>query len=212
MSLLSAEEIEDYTPEMVDVMKRAAREAIAGELADLKAENKRLHAELSGVTTQIDTSAKSSIYATLDSEVPNWREINESSEFLGWLTEPDMFSGELRQSLLRQAFDANDTARVIRFFKAYLNEDAAVAPAVPNEPEPATPVTPKIDMKSMVAPGKPKHGGAPSDQADTRVFTQREISEFYKSVQLGKFPGTEADKLKMERAIIKAANEGRVQQ
>lgn len=210
VSLISAEEREDYGSEMIDVMKRAAREAVADEMADLKAENARLHGELAGVSNQINTSAKSNIYATLDSEVPNWRDINEDESFLIWLAEPDLFSGKQRQDLLKQAFDANDTARVVRFFRAYLSEDAAVAPAPATEPAPAAPVAPKVDVKSMVAPGKPKQGGAPSDQADTRVFTQQEIKDFYKSVQLGKFPGTEADKRRMEAAIIRAANEGRV--
>lgn len=208
--LISKDEIDDYGPEMIDVMKRAAREAVADEIAALKAENLKLHSELNGVSSQVDTSAKSSIYVTLDTEVPNWREVNQNDDFLMWLAEPDLFSGQQRQTLLEQAFNENDTARVIRFFKAYLNEDAAVAPATPQQAV-AEPVAPKVDMRSMVAPGKPKTGGAPGDQTDTRVFTQKEINDFYRSVQLGKFPGTEADKKKMETSIIKAANEGRVQ-
>jgi hypothetical protein len=210
LSLLSAEEIEDYGSDMITVMKKAAREAVANEVAELRAENLSLRSQISGVTTQIDTSAKNSIYGTLDSEVSNWREINQSDDFLVWLNEPDLFSGKMRQDLLTQAFEDSDAARVVRFFKAYLNEDAAVAPVVTNEPVTTEPVTPKVDMKSMVAPGKPKVGGAPGDQTDTRIFTSKEINDFYRSVQLGKFPGTDADKTRMEKAIVKAANEGRV--
>lgn len=209
-SSVTAEDVEDYGSDLIDMVKRAAHEEISPQLAKLEAENAQLRNQLTGVTSNIDARAKGDVYGTLATEVANWEQINNSDEFLFWLAQQDPFSGERRHDLLTQAFKTNDSARVVTFFKAFLSEDTAVTPPQPAAATPAAPVQPKVDLVSMAAPGRAQAAGQPSNQADTRTYTRAEIQAHYKSVQLGKFTGTQADKTRIEKDFVTAANEGRV--
>jgi len=209
--LITEDDVEDYGADLIGMVKRAAQEAVSPELAKLQTENEQLRNQISGVTTTISTRAKEDIYSTLATQVPNWQEINKSEDYLFWLAQRDPFSGERRHDLLTQAFEANDSARVINFFKAFLNEDMTVTPPKPAADDTPAPVAPKIDLVSMAAPGRAQAPGKPNNQTDTRVYSRAEISAHYKAVQTGKFGGTDADKNRIEKAFIKAANEGRVQ-
>ena len=206
---ITDDDVEDYGSDLIGMVKRAAHEELSPAMAKLTEENQALRDQIAGVTTSIDTRAKGDVYGTLAKEVTDWEAINNSDEFLFWLAQRDPFSGERRHDLLTQAFQKNDSARVVNFFNAYLNENMTVAPPTPAADTPA-PVTPKVDLVSMAAPGRAQAGGPPSNQADTRTYTRAEIAAHYKLVQTGKFPGTDAEKVRIEKAFVQAANEGRV--
>lgn len=207
--LLTSEDVESYGSDLIGMVKRAAAEELSPELKKLRTENEQLRNQISGVTTTINTSAKEGVYSTLDTQVPNWEATNNSEEFIFWLAQKDPFSGTRRHDLLTQAFSNNDSARVINFFNAYLNENTAVQPPQPAAGNSA-PVQAKVDLVSMAAPGRAQSGATPSNQADERRYSKAEIADFYKTVQLGKFKGTDADKKRIEKSYINAANAGRV--
>jgi hypothetical protein len=62
------------------------------------------------------------VYSILDQEIPNWKEINVSEGFLNGLNSVDVFSGAMKNVLLRQAFNSSDASRVLAFFNGYLAE------------------------------------------------------------------------------------------
>jgi len=206
---LTSGDVEDYGSDLIDMVKRAAHDEISPELAKLRDENERLRTQMTGVTSNIDAKAKGDVFGTLVKAVPNWEQINESEDFLFWLAQQDTFSGTRRHDLLTQAFGENDSARVISFFNAFLNENMTVTPPEPAA-TPVAPVQPKVDLMSMAAPGRAPSAGQPSNQADTRVYSRAEIQAHYTAVQTGKFSGSAADKKRIEQAFVTAANEGRV--
>jgi hypothetical protein len=62
-----------------------------------------------------------SLYAALDTAVPNWRIVNEDQKFLEWLDETEPYAGETWGRLLKAAFESDDEKRVEAIFKAYLD-------------------------------------------------------------------------------------------
>ncbi len=213
-SLLSDEDIEDYGEDLIDVIKRAAKEELLPELDRLREENRMLKEQVSTVSTSLVESERDKLVRVLTEQVPNWEEINTNDDFLQWLNEQDAFSGARRHDMLLQAFEENDAARVVAFFKGFIKENKAFdrtseagrTPAESNRGQP------KVDMESLVAPGKPSGGEATtsSAQENERVWTQSDIAAFYSAVRRGAYRGKESEKRAIEQQIIKAANEGRV--
>lgn len=204
--LLKDEEIEDYGSDMIDVVKRAAREEFMPLITQLQTDNTRLKELLGGMSKSVTGDAREKLYDNMTKEVPNWEEINRSNGFLDWLDGTDTFSGTQRGSLLTQAFDKNDTARVMAFFKSYLNENAIVSTVAPVVP----PAEPKVDLMSMAAPGTARTQTPQRAQAEKSVYTHAGIAAFYRDVQVGKFKGREEEQRAIEQDILIAPSEGRI--
>ena len=205
--LLNDTEIEEYGSDMIDVVKRAAREEFMPLITQLQEENTRLTDILGNVSENVVIDARDNMLRTLDLEIPNWRELNTDSAFLAWLEGIDAFAGEQRKTLLTQASGESDTARVMAFFKGYLDENAVTVTA----PQTTAPIEPKVDMMSMAAPGTVSTGAQiQSAHSDKRVYTQADIAAFYRSVQKGEFKGRDAEKAAIEQDIYTAGPEGRI--
>jgi hypothetical protein len=211
--LLKDEEIEEFGPDLVDVIRRAAREEFLPELDSLRTENAQLKGEVGTVTQNLSASARQHVYDRLSEQVSNWNELNSDADFLVWLNQNDPYAGRTRNELLQAAFESNDAERVVAFFKGYLNElNATVTPstqAVPvNTPAPA-----KVAVDTLVAPGSPgtvAGTGSAAQEANTRIWTQAQISKFYRDVQKGAYRGKDSEKEQIEREIVQAINEHRI--
>lgn len=211
LHLLKPQEIADYGEDLIDVMKRAAREAVSGELTKLERENKRLHEQLSLVQNGVTQQARTGVYGVLQDKVPNWQELNTDPEFLHWLEQRDIYSGVPRGQLLREAFEDNDSARVVAFFESFVKERQTVTPDQAPQAQPAQQGRqPAVAMDTMVAPGKPRGGAAQAQENQKRVWTQAEIHAFYQNVHKGKYRGREKDQRAIEQDIIAATKEGRI--
>lgn len=216
--LVTEEEIADWGPEMTDYFRRLATEQYAGDLEELRAENRKLQnqnlqLQKSVGTVEADRSAdgRSRLLAALAEQVPDWQEINVSPDFLNWLDSSDAFSGRSRHELLLEAYEGNDTPRVAAFFKSFKRDKAVVSEA---PKAPAAPAQPTVRLDTLVAPGKaPSTTTQPSSDAgnDQKVWGQSEIQQFYRDVQRGVYRGKDAEKTRIEAAIVKAGREGRVQ-
>ena len=206
---LKEDEIMDYGEDLIDVIKRAAKEEFEPVITRLRKENEQLRSQVGGVTSNIKQSARQKLLDGMDRQAPGWREINKSQDFVAWLAGTDPFSGQRRHDLLIQAFEANDEARTLAFFKSYQNEHAAVTRDT-SQPE-SSARKPKLDMETMVSPGSPKTTGATrAQEGSERIWSQREISRFYDDVTAGKYRSRPKDKARIEAEIIRAANTGRV--
>lgn len=209
--LLKDEEISEYGADLIEVMRKAAREEFGGELEEVRAENARLKEQLGGVSNHAAETAQNIVYTTLDAQVPNWKELNGDQGFLAWLAENDIYAGSSRHLLLQQAFKEHDAARVVSFFKGYLNEHAAITPTGEETPTPATQErAPTVDMSQIAAPGKPRVGGGVSTQDGKRIWRQAEIKAFYADVRRGKYSHDPKTKASLEADIIAAGPEGRI--
>lgn len=222
--LISQEEIDQFGPDLIDLVNRVAKQAVAPYVDQRVGEVKKdLRQVGESVASQQETMAKSArekLFERLDSSVEGWRTINKQAEFVGWLNQVDEFSGQPRGVLLRAAFDKNDADRVVKFFKGFQKEHAvetsdpeADAPAA-NEAAPAQ--ESQQSLETLVAPGTPKTGstGAQEGSGKGRIWTRKAISDFY--VQKNEFikanPNRDIPKrmVQLEEDLFMAQRENRI--
>ena len=207
---LRPEEIEDYGADMIDVVKRAAREEFEPMIGTLREENERLRQLLGGVQQQSVMNVRERMLGQLDEAVPKWRELNQHPEFLGWLENLDAYSGERRLDMLRQAFDKNNTARVVAFFKGFLNENAAFS----TSREPGSNAAPQVGLDTLVAPGRVSGDSQNRAQEGQpgHTWTQNEIQEFYRDVNRGTYRNNPDQRSRLENDIFLAQHENRIRE
>jgi hypothetical protein len=214
---LTDADVKEYGHDVIDLAKRAAKEAIEPELLALREENKHLK-QLNSET------AHNVVIEMLSDAVPNWAEINKDPKFKAWMRSEDFYSGRIRQEMLNEAAAAHNARRVIAFYKGFLTEQKATGhvpdPQTP-APAPAPAAAPTeerkaaIDLKTLAAPGKPRpsSGGDPATAStpDSKpIITRAQIKGFYDSVRRGDYNGRKDDYNRDQAIIFSAQAEGRI--
>lgn len=202
------DDVQTYGPELLDFVTRAARDAIAPDL-------QQVTQQVRNTSQRVTQTAQSGLYATLDAEVPTWREINTSQRFKAWCRSPDVYSGVLRGKLLNDAFNAANAPRVAAFFQGFLDEEQATGQLTAPQQEPQAQPVPRqaaVPLESLAAPGraKPASGDNAATAAEKPVFTRLQVSAFYTAVRQGHYNGRDADKARDEAAIFAAQKDGRI--
>lgn len=210
----TAEEIEDYGTDLLDIMGRKAREIAQKEFLPqvdaLKVEVANLGRQI-GVTGQrVEKQEQNEVFAMLDREVKDWRKINIDPRFNEWLDQADPFTGQTRKELMLRAFDTKHAPRVQAFFDSFLKENAAVTPIPTVDPTGQVGRTATLDLEDYVAPGTPKSSGQSGAPKEKRVWTSKEIGQFFSGVQKGHYKKRPEDKARIEADIVAATREGRV--
>jgi hypothetical protein len=208
--LITTEEEADYGADLLKVVGKKAKDELNPELNALKSKITDLEGRISNVGGYVAKSARESMESSLDEQCPTWREVNFMPEFKEWLQLPDLYSGAIRHSLLKAAYEQNNTPRTLAFFKGFLAEEAATAPAGQQPDLSAAPPAPaKVSLESLAAPGRAKTAAA-TTPTEKPTFTRPDIAKFYVDVRAGKYRGKEAEKDAFERQIFAAQAEGRI--
>lgn len=206
MALLTPEDKQNYGSDLIEVVQRAALDVVQPRLSHVEQENQQLRQRLA-------LEAQNRVFQTLDVDIPNWREINDSDRFKQWCRLPDLYSGVLRGRLMNDAFRAGNTARVIAFFRGFLSEEVVTGQTPAPQPLAPQPVrTAAVPLESLAAPGRanPATGGNTVVAADKPIITRAQISQFYSQEGRAKYAGREADRKADEAMIFLAQREGRV--
>jgi hypothetical protein len=122
ITMITAQDRENYGDELIDMSRCAAVEALSPEL-------QRLHVENQNLRAMAARSQHAEIERALDAQVPSWRSIYSDPQFAAWLALPDPMSGGIRSALMRNAVSNGDSGRVIAFYKGFLAEAGHHAPA-----------------------------------------------------------------------------------
>jgi hypothetical protein len=152
-------------------------------------------------------TAREKMYATLNERCPSWEQINTNQDFISWLGLPDAFSGVIRHTLLNQAFEANDTLRVLKFFDGFLAEEAVTAPAAV-QPDPVPGMVPKVPLETFAAPGRAK--STATTPVEKPIITRADITRFYTDKAAGRYRGRDDEAARIDAEIITAGREGRI--
>lgn len=211
--LVTEDEERDYGVDLLGVVGKKAREEFMPVVSALEDQIKSLKSQLDGVNTQNSRSAADKMYDTLDREVPKWQELNNNPDFISWLGLPDPYSGVIRHELLKTAHERRSAPQVLAFFRGFLAEEAATAPALSVTPEiraQEPPRAPKIPLESLAAPGRAKSAAADSAPTEKPIITRADIAGFYADKNSGKYRGREAEMNRIEAIIFEAQREGRI--
>lgn len=204
---------EEYGDELIDLIRRAALDAIGTHFAAIRARLDRLEKSLDDVGTKATTAAKTSeeiaaerFYSELTRAVPDWEAINSSQEWLTWLGERDLITGVRRDALLQDAHAHLDTKRVAAIFMAFKRDTGKLDTASGGAKSGGA----RIDPKTLVSPSSaasPQPTGQPN-QKKGKVWTEREIAQVYDDYAKGKI--TKAAFKQLESDIYTALADGRV--
>lgn len=193
-SYLTERDSETYGEDMVDLVRRGAREEsarFASEAANLKSQVEDLRKQMSYQAQMAAAQREEAFYATLGSEVPNWEAQNTDQGFLNWLEQADPIYGFQRNEALQRAFEAKDAHRVAAIFLEY--QQVAQRSSNPL----ARQVNPKSSRASV------DHQGGPA-----RTWTQRDIAAFYDAWRRREV--TDEQAAQIEKEIQDAVAAGRV--
>lgn len=205
--LLTDADVQNYGPELLDVVQRAAKEAVSPDLSRVEQENQRLRAEVA-------QTKRAGVYEALDAQLPNWRQINNSPRFKQWLRLPDLYSGRVRIEMLNEALQAAQTPRVLQFFKGFIGDEEATG-QVSTDPQSQAgdnpPRTAAVPLEALAAPGKARPAtGNTQLPADKPRYSRDQIKWFYSQQGRQSYVGRDQDRAHDEQAIFAAQREGRV--
>lgn len=216
---LTQDEIDQFGPDLIDIIRRVAKAetgvVLDEQLKPVRESVKQVKEKVAPEPLNEVESARKQMLVDLGTAVPDWEKQNEDPEFLKWLDGEDPITGRVRMAELADAYEQNDTETVVELFKGFQKENAVVIPK--DEPSDETPEeTPEQPLEELVAPGTPKTGsaGAQNESGSKKVWTQKEIKEFYayKNEFIKKNPEKELPEkvILAERDIFKAQHEGRI--
>ena len=225
LPMITDKEREDYGADLIEIMKRAAVEAVLPMLKPIAQTVGQVQARVETTENETGKQFLQRMHGSMNNEVPGWQQLNEDPNFIAWTKRNDVFSGLNRQELLQKAWYAGDSNRVAAFFRGYLAEEAAVDPAAFQARQqaygtdqgghaagPASPgqqPAPRVTLEALAAPGRAR--AAASAPVGKPVWTAAGISSFYMDVAAGKFRGRDAERIATEADLMSAQREGRIQ-
>jgi hypothetical protein len=205
-NVITEEDRTAYGDDLIDLTQRAARAAIAPELDALRAENQRLQ-------TRVTSTGKRELFDHLDRVLPNWRQINQTTQFKTWLSLRNVYTGEVRQKMLNAAVNGAEAPKVIAMFKDFLSEATATGtmPQGQQQEQPPAPRVAAVDLGSLAAPGRAKpSSGDNQTPADKPTYTRAEIANYFNEKRKGLWAGRETLAQQIENDLGAAQREGRI--
>lgn len=197
----------EYGEELVNVMRRAARE----ELKDFAGAVGALQTDINGLRQVVPTvqqlsrdtqvTAQERFFSALAGAVPDYEQVNANNAFRQWLLTPDPMTGILRQTYLVDAQKNGDVGRVVNIFTAWKTLSGT-------QGQTNTRRTPQQELELQQTPGR--NLSAPIVENNGRLWDPREITAFYDQRRKGQWAGREAEYKALELDIFKAQSEGRV--
>ena len=203
--LITDDDVKEYG-DSIAVMRKAAREEVAQEIAQLKQQLGQLQGvlpQVQQVQAQQKKSGEQTFWNTIASEVPNWSDINNDPDFQSWLLAIDPLTGISRQTYLEDAQKNLDASRVVNFFRTWEGENGKTNTAQVDR------TAQQSQLQKQVAPGRSRNNGVKAS-GQNRTYTPNDIQEFYSDVRKGKYKGRDDERGRIERDIFAAQQEGRI--
>lgn len=178
---ITNEELEDYGPEFVNLVRRAVREATD----PLNAQISTLQASVQFATAEAGNALVTRMRAELDQLVPGWDRLNTDPGFVAWSRQAETFSGVQRSHLMQQAWNSGDAQRLASFFRAYRPgaEGQAYHPHTAQQ-------RPHVDSRP--------------------TYSAADVAKFYSDVARGRWRNREQERQRIDIELQQAAREGRV--
>ena len=203
--LITDDDVKEYG-DSIAVMRKAAREEVSQEIAQLRQQLGQLQGvlpQVQQVQAQQKKSGEQTFWSTIASEVPNWNDINNDPDFQSWLLAIDPLTGISRQTYLEDAQKNLDASRVVNFFRTWEGESGKTNTAQVDR------TAQQSQLQKQVAPGRSRNNGVKAS-GQNRTYTPNDIQEFYADVRKGKYKGRDDERGRIERDIFAAQQEGRI--
>jgi hypothetical protein len=205
--LVTEKDEEAFGSDLLDVVKRQAKEIIQAERAQfqqvieqLRAENEKLHHQMGSVSERQGVTDRRAYLQALEREVPAFGQINTDQRFLAWLDETDPMTGLSRKAYLDDAFQMLDVQRTAAIFNSWPGAKPVQSPKP----------SPKAELAKQVAPSASRTASNPTANPNERVWSMQDIDAFYRDMSRGTYRGKDAEAQRIEAEIDLAVSQGRV--
>jgi hypothetical protein len=204
---LTAQDTTEYGSDLVDVMRRAAREELkdfAGAVGSLKQDIDGLRQvvpEVRKLSQDNQHSAQEKFFASLAQAVPDYESINANPEFHRWLLTPDPMTDILRQTYLVDAQHTGNVERVVSIFNSWKSLSGTQGQTKPR-------IDARAELERQQAPSR-NLSSSPAEKSG-RIWDPSEITALYADKTRGKYAGKEAEFKALENDIFAAQQEGRI--
>jgi hypothetical protein len=131
-SYLTQNDLDNFGSEIIDLIQRGSRQAMAPILDRLERVDEALG-------DQLGREMQLRLHQQVQQAVPDWAAINSDPRWLAWLSQTDPLNGVSRQTLLDRAVQEGRASSVIALFQAFQKEAAAGQPAQSSQPAWAMP-------------------------------------------------------------------------
>lgn len=202
---LNPDAFADYGEEFQELVRKLQQSQ--QELADTKTELATIKGQVGDVSNRQANTAAQTFEARLDQALPQWRKWNEDPDWVAWLGEPEAASGIVRQTILDRAGELRDVTRVVKLFQLWRQDRGLDTPEQQGKGKASASKTNK-SLEKHVVPGGDR-GGEPQAPGK-RIWTRREIKDFYRKKSSGGYSGRDGEAAAIEQDILTAAPEGRV--
>lgn len=184
-SQLTEDEIELLGPELLNVMQKvvASSRQPDTQINELKQSVEQIQQDKS-------EEREARFWMHLNSQVPDWQQLQSTAEGQAWLKGVDPISGRLRNDLLIEAHKGLNAPQVITIFNQMRQETQS------NTRLPASKVTPQQVRTTETV------------QPQGQAWSRETISQFYRDKTNGRYSEEEARQL--EADLFKAQAEGRI--
>lgn len=179
---------EEEVAEIESVMDFDVFDKIVGKF--VKNRTQPLEQNIASLQTTRAQSAEDVFYGKINA-ITDLQAINTSQEFNEWLDLKAPYTHQTRRTILKAAESNLDADTVCELFGDYAKKPG------------------KQTLKPRISPGKGvSTTGVP---AEGKIWTAKEVSDFYVNVQKGKYNGKETERKQTERDIWNAQIQGRIQ-
>jgi hypothetical protein len=193
---LSQDEIDEFGPELIDLVKRIAGAQVNQSSEKVDSLNEKLSQtqdELKQIKDDQQDDQTSRFWAGVQRLVPDFVSINSNPNFLAWLDGVDPTTGIQRQSILNNHQKRLNPQGVEAVFNAFKQTVTNTQTRNPEE----------LQQPSQSNGFEPN-----SPSANARIWTGAEINQFYKDCSMNKYKPEEKRAIELE--IFEASNTGRV--
>lgn len=212
---LTPEDATEYGADMVDFVRRAARDEtapIAQALLSIQRQLDSLQSMAPVVQRVAESQAQTAeerFFGRLTARVADWPQVNDNPEFHAWLMTPDPMTGIMPQTYLVDAQKAFDVDRVVSIFNTW-KRNAGVKQIQPAAAPAAAGAADKL--AKQVAPGRAAAGSPAPVAKQAKQYTRADIAKFYADKLRGVYDSRKAEADAIEADIFLAQREGRVVQ
>lgn len=216
--LVTKTDVDSFGADLVDLVRRGAREEVSRVASTYEAKIAKLESELAearnrvGAVSQMqEQSASEAFFSGLDQAIPKWREIQETPECQAWLSSHVPGSTTDWNAVLVSAAERFDLNAVKQVFGEFFSKHPQHAPQQPRrQPQPTQRTQQaRSELERQVAPARTGGQGA-SASSEKRVYTGREYeAESMRLIRMAQ-QGKHDEAARLEAELNSALAEGRV--
>jgi hypothetical protein len=190
-------EAEDLGGKTLEIFLKLARASGGSMGVD---ELKTISANVDNLSKRTEKTEEVQHQVTIDSEVPEFKEVNDLPEFHAWLEQPvSSFSTRKNRDDLQDALNTGNFKSVKDGIKAFKSETGFTAePGKKPKKEKTPPIEPD---ESFINDGTPVTG---------KIYSLVQIRTFYEDQTKGKWRGRETEAAAIDKDIQIAQQEGRI--